>query len=107
MSKHFPRTEKISDLLKRVKMCVESGNFKFTGHALKRRLERLLSLPDIIYVLKNGHHESSKDSWDEQYETWNYAIRGKTVDQDSIRIIISFDTQRMLIITVIRINKKS
>lgn len=56
------------------------------------------------YVLKTGWHEKRKDTYDEiEYKTWNYAIRGKTVDARELRVIVSFAEDGMLIITVIEL----
>ena len=57
----------------------------------------------MLYVLKNGYHERHKTSFDEAFQTWKYAIRGKTLDGIDIRIIISFDDVGMMIITVMHI----
>jgi hypothetical protein len=38
------------------------------------------------------------------HHDWNYCIEGYDVDEQKIRIIISFDANLMLIITVMRIN---
>ncbi len=103
MAGQSSRHQKIPDLLKRVRMCIESGNYKFTNHALERKLERSLNFPDILYVLKNGCHESAKDSWDELFNTWNYSIRGHSIGGQSIRVIVSFEPSTMLVITVIRL----
>lgn len=103
MSKQV-KAEKIHDLLKRIKDCLDSGNYRFTKHALERKEERFVSLPDILEILRNGHHEKTKDSWNEQFKAWDYAIKGKTVDQETCRIIVSFDSNGLLIITVIRLN---
>jgi len=99
--------EKDRELLKRIRDCIENGSYKFTNHALERRKERVFELPDILYVLRHGFHENEKDSWDTQHGAWNYAIRGKTLERKDARVIVSFDpSKRMLIITVIRINKR-
>ncbi len=51
-------------------------------------------------MLKNGYHEKQKTSFDEVFQVWKYAVRGKTLDGFDIRIIITFDEDGMLIITV-------
>ncbi len=53
------------------------------------------------YVLKTGWHEKAKDQYDVQNKAWNYAIRGKTVDTRELRVVVSFDEEGLLIITVI------
>ena len=55
----------------------------------------------MLQVLKSGFHEKRKDKFDESFNAWNYAVRGKTVDTKELRIIVSFDENNMLIITAI------
>jgi len=97
------KSEKISDLLHKVKECIEQGKYRFSQHALERKDERFVSLPDVIEVLLKGYQEKSKDTWDERYKEWNYSIRGKTLDQEPCRIIVSINKIGLLIITVIRL----
>ena len=99
------RPGKVENLLEQVDKCIEKGEYQFTRHALERQKERLLSLQDILYVLKHGYHEKSKDSWDEAFSAWNYSIRGKALDNEDVRIVVSFDKDGLLIITVIRLDK--
>lgn len=54
-----------------------------------------------MYVLKNGYHEKVKDVWNAEHNAWNYSIRGKSIDNDEARIIVSIDG--VLVITVIRL----
>ncbi len=98
------KTEKLPDLLTRIKDCLNNGLYRFSQHALDRRKERFLSLPNVLEVLNNGYHEKAKDTWDDVFKTWNYAIRGKTINSDPCRIIISFEESGLLIITVIRLD---
>lgn len=97
------KAEKIPNLLEKVKSCIDQGTYRFTKHALERKNERFVTLPDILEILHTGYHEKIKDQWDVAYKVWNYAIRGKDVDQEDIRVIVSFDQNGLLIITVIRL----
>lgn len=99
-----PKNEKIPNLLTHVWNCLDIGKYRFSQHAIDRKKERFVSLPDVIEVLRNGYHEKIKDTWDEVFKNWNYAIRGTTVDKDSCRIIVSFENDGLLIITVIRLD---
>ena len=92
------RPKKIEDLLERVRNCIDSGTYRDTFHAIERKAERNISLPEIIYVLKTGRHEKSKDHFEEAFNTWNYAIRGKTIDEVELRVIVSFDEEKDLLI---------
>lgn len=61
-------------------------------------------MPDILCVMRNGYHEKNKSTFCEIFETWKYSIRGKTIDNDDIRVIIAFDVNDMIVITVVRIS---
>ncbi|MBS0603734.1 MAG: DUF4258 domain-containing protein [Verrucomicrobia bacterium] len=68
-----------------------------------RKVQRRISLPEVVYVLMNGYHEKKKDEYKPEYSDWTYAIRGRTIDEKDIRIAVAFDEDGMLIITVIEI----
>ena len=87
-------------------LCIESGAYLDTRHAIQRQKERLINRLDILYVLRNGYHEKRKDKFDEQHRAWNYAVRGKNIDRRDIRVIVSFDSNDMLIITAIELEKR-
>lgn len=92
------RPEKIPSVLKRVRDCIETGRYRETAHASYRKYQRKIVLPDILDVLYNGRHEKRKDQYDEEHGAWNYAVRGKTVIDDDMQVIVSFDKVRDLII---------
>jgi len=97
--------QKLLNLMSTIKDCIEEGRYLDTRHALERQIERTITRPEILYVLKTGYHEKKKDQFDEFYRAWNYAIRGKTRDKREIRVIVSFDENGMLIITAIALRK--
>ncbi len=75
-----------------------SGAYRNTFHAIERKAERNITLPEIIHVLRTGRHEKSKDHFEKAFNTWNYAIRGKTIDEMELRVIVSFDEEKDLLI---------
>jgi hypothetical protein len=97
----MPRKAKIGNLLAVVRAAVETGEYRDTTHSLVRQSGRAITGPEMEYVLKTGYHESSKDTFEEAYDEWNYAIRGRTLDKRDLRIVVSFDMDGMLIITAI------
>lgn len=103
MSKRI-KCEKLDNLIFKIRECLDNGTYRFSKHALERRNERAASLPDVIEVLYNGYHEKIKDTWDDAFNAWNYSIRGNTIDNDTFRIIVSFEDNGLLIITVIRLD---
>lgn len=92
------RPKKIESLLERIRNCISSGKYRDTFHAIERKAERNITLPEIIHVLTTGRHEKSKDHFDEAFNAWNYAVRGQTVDGLDLRVIVSFDEERDLLI---------
>lgn len=88
------RPKKIENLLERIRDSISSGAYRDTFHAIERKAERNITLPEIIHVLKTGRHEKNKDHFEEVFNAWNYAIRGKTIDELELRVIVSFDEER-------------
>ena len=101
--RRFP--DKIDDLMNKIKKCIEGGRYLDTTHALVRQNLRKITRPEILYVLKSGFHEKRKDKFEENLNSWNYAIRGRTLDKKELRVIISFEINNMLIITAIDLGK--
>jgi hypothetical protein len=84
---------------------LERGRYLDSRHAHLRQSERNISRPELLYVLRTGFHEKKRDRFDEVYQAWNYAVRGKTVDKRDLRVIVTFDESGMLIITAIEIER--
>lgn len=102
------KSQKLEFVLDKIKECIEKGKYLVTMHALDRQNERIITLPETLHVLKTGYEEKRKTSYDKERNTWKYAIRGKTIrDKLDVRVIIAFDNDDMLIITVIRLGELS
>jgi hypothetical protein len=95
------RPHKDDQILEKIRGKALSGNYIPVEHAKLRMDQREITDPEVRYVLITGYHEKKKDSYSPEHISWNYAIRGKTVDSRSIRIIVTFDSDDMLLITVI------
>ncbi len=100
------KKEKAKNLLIEIKAKINRGHFLILPHAIARQAQRLISIPDIIQVLITGWHETKNDKYSKEFEEWNYAIRGKTVDNRVLRIITSFNEKNILVITVIDLKRK-
>jgi len=96
---------KAKNLLEQIRSKVKKGKYIILPHAIQRQSERNISIPDIVYVLNNGWHEERKDEFNSGFQSWNYAIRGITIDEKNLRIAVSFDEKNMLIITVIDLKR--
>jgi hypothetical protein len=97
------RPSKTTNVLQKVREYIDLGRYYDTRHAVQRKSLRSIALSEVLYVLKKGYHEKKKDEFKPEHNSWNYAIRGKTLDSRDIRIAIAFDENNMLIITVIEI----
>lgn len=98
------RTEKFKNVLVNIKECIEQGRYFVTAHAFIRQNERMISLPESLHILETGHEEKKKTRFDTEHNTWKYAIRGKTLrDGLDARVIVAFDENGMLIITVMHV----
>ena len=94
----------IEDILGEVRKHVKAKKYKITNHAQERQEKHKITLPDLLFVLSNGWHEKEKTLFDNEFQNWKYAIRGKTLDLKELRVIVDFEEkQNMLIITVFKV----
>ena len=100
------RPDKLTDVLQIARQCLENGNYRPTFHSECRQYERAITLLDACYVIETGYRVPKYDQFKNEWQAWNYAIEGKTIQEDTIRVIISFDIDMMLIITVISPGQK-
>lgn len=77
---------------------LKTDNYRLTEHAVEEQKNGHLDLLDTLHVLQTGFHEKTKTRFEDN--TWRYAIKGKTEDQQEVRVIIAF-VEEMIIITVI------
>lgn len=86
---------------------VSSGDYIFLKHARLRQQDRQISELDVIHILKGDagrKRNKRKDSYDPGKEDWKYCFEGFDIDGLKIRIIITFEDEYLLVITVIRIH---
>lgn len=81
--------------------CISEGRYTVTYHAKVRQVDRVVPLPDVLYVIEKGHWEKRRDRIEAGNNTWSYSIKGKATDKRELRVVISFDDSGLLIITVI------
>jgi len=84
------------------------GSYLFVRHAEHRLKDRNISDLDVLDILENKEKRKRKrnkqeDKYVEGYLDWNYCIEGLSLDREKIRIIVSFNEELMLVITVIRL----
>ncbi len=85
------KPKQIENLFEKIEICIDTGHFGLSQHAILRQNMRLINLNHILYVLRNGFHEKRKTVFDNTFNTWKYAIRGSTFDDLDIRIVVAFD----------------
>lgn len=96
------------ELMKAIKEALDNQSYFFTAHAKVRSKQRKnVDEFQVVRILrsKSKYHEPKKDTYSDDFETWNYSIRGSTVDDEDVRVILSFDESNMLIITVINLDE--
>lgn len=94
---------KDAGIVKKIKNCLINQRCKQSLHAIERIDKRRVSFQDVLFVLETGYREEVKDSYDEAFQNWKYAIRGKTLEKDDIRVIITISEDNIIIITVVNL----
>lgn len=98
------RVDKIENVLALAKNLMQKGAYVISGHAELRQGERCFTIGDIKNVINTGYHEKRKDEFKDEYSDWNYAIRGKTLDDAQARVCIAFiEKSHFIVITIIRL----
>lgn len=96
----------IEDILGEVRRHVKARKYRITNHARERQEKHKVTLPNLLFILSNGCHERDKTLFSNEFQTWKYAIRGKTIDgSEEFRIIVAFENE-MAILTVIRLKRR-
>jgi len=106
MKKKLKKPDQIPHVLEVIRSAIENRKYFQTTHALERLDQREIDLFDVLYVLKNGYHEKRKTSFDEAFQKWKYAIRGNTSENHQLRIIVTIESNGVLIITAIDLTKE-
>ena len=61
----------------------------------------------VAHVLRHGYHNPRKDQWDDRHKTWNYAIQGKTLTDQRLRIPVAIEVMPnghiIVVVTVINL----
>jgi hypothetical protein len=104
-----PKKKTKQELFDSIEVAIKTGNYVFTEHGEMRSKQRKnVNDLQIIKLLKSRtkKHEAAIDHYIEGYADWNYHITGKTIDNEKVRIVLSFDADLMLIITVINLDEE-
>ena len=88
------------NVLDKVRKALADNDYRIHPHAQLRMNERDVILGEVTYILKNGYYEASKDEFDHRFQNWKYSIRGNTIDERDLRIVVKL-AGKMMIITVV------
>ena len=108
------RLPKLTYVSRIARDAVEIGRFGYSIHGKDRLDQRIIKLglvePDVAYVIKHGHRELKKDTWNPTHQNWVYAIRGKTKDDVDLRVCFAVEQlpagHWVIIVTVINLDLK-
>jgi len=89
---------------------IAKGDYFFSKHARQRQKDRIITDLEALNILegrdgRKRRRNKSKDKFEAGREDWNYCIEGINLDNEKIRIIISFAEGQVPIITIMWINK--
>lgn len=93
-----------------IELKIQKIEYIFLSHAKKRQVNRNITDIDVLDILENKKgrqrkRNKQKDTYTDGFEDWNYCIEGVDLNNKKIRVIVSFDSTFMLVITVIRLEK--
>lgn len=98
------RAKKVEGVMALAKDLMQKGAYVISNHAKLRQKERCFTIGDVKNIINTGYHEKKKDEYKDEYAEWNYAIRGKTLDDEQARVCIAFiEESHFIVITVIRL----
>ena len=95
-----------------IEKSITDKDYIILPHAKRRQIDRDITDIDILDILENKKNRKrkrnkKKDEYTDGFHDWNYCIEGQDLDEDKIRIIVSFNKeQNLLVITVIRLNNQ-
>ena len=77
---------------------------------MKRAIQRGIYEDVVLGILENRtkskrSRNKKKDVYVKGFSDWNYCIEGLGIDRERIRIILTFDVNHMLIITVMKLDE--
>lgn len=99
------RPQKENSILLIASAAVDEGRILYSSHANLRLKERAIIKPEVEFVLSHGRHEARKDRFNTEFDSWDYSIRGRTLDGRNLRIIVALLKPNLLVITAIDLDQ--
>jgi len=85
---------------------VTARTYLDTRHSQERREQRIITIDEIEEALLAGYWEKKKDSFNEEFKSWRYAIRGKTEKGKRLRVVVALVAPGLLLITAIDLDSE-
>jgi hypothetical protein len=97
---------KENNVIGKMKQLLGARKIRMSSHANQRMGERNILYFEVLQSLSSGKHDPKRDRFNREFNSWDYSIEGKTVDNRELRIGICFEVdektgERLLILTVI------
>ncbi len=100
-----PTKKTDTELFKLIEVKIAKVEYIFKPHAKQRLKDRTITNLEVLDILegkvkRNRHRNKKKDKYEKGRQDWNYCIEGQNLDSKKIRIIVSFESNLLPIITV-------
>lgn len=99
------RPDKLPDPLSVIRRAEAAGKLTYVRHARERLNQREVTTYEVREVLRTGWNEKRKDEFKPEFGGWNYAVRGKTIDDRELRIAVAIDVYGAIVVTVVDLDK--
>ena len=102
---------KEDNIIQRVLEALESGNLLLSFHAMEQMSAREIKFSDVSEAIYRCERQEHKDVYQESAKTkkwgWRFAIRGlNDLEDKDIRIIIVLEDPKIVVVTVIDLNRR-
>ncbi|HDN27079.1 MAG TPA: hypothetical protein ENG03_08300 [Thioploca sp.] len=103
-----PKNKTKQELFESLGTAIKTGNYVFMEYGEKSSvLRQNVNDLQIINILTSStkKHDAARDAYQDGCADWNYHIIGKTINNEKVRIVLSFD-EFMLIIKAINLDEE-
>ena len=104
-----PKKKTEQELFDSIETAIKMGNYVFMEHGEKSSKSRKhVNDLQVINLLtsQTKKHDEARDSCQEGRADWNYNMTGKTINNEIVRIVVSFE-ELMLIVLVTHLDEES
>lgn len=95
------RPAKLPNVVGEVRARVDGGLLRYSTHASERMDEREITEFEVESVLSSGSWVKRRDRYEEEHKSWSYCFEGDSIEERSLRIIVTFEDPDLLVVTTI------